>query len=66
MIKVINEITRDEWIALRWVEVPQTFGDPSRIFSSQGRRTPDEAYQAMDEWDATEDARNSIDEKGMV
>ena len=66
MIKALTEITRQEWIAYRWIEIPPVMGDDDeRSFRTDGRRTPDEAYQAMEEWDVTAEERN-IDEKGIV
>lgn len=58
MEKALEQITRNEWIAYRWVEIPPTMGDSDeRMFRTAGKRTPDESYQAMMEWDATEEAR---------
>lgn len=54
--KKLSEITREEWIALQWLEASQ-MGDEDRMFIVIGRRTPDEAAQAMSEWDTTEEAR---------
>ena len=54
--KKLSEITREEWIALQWLEATQ-MGDEDRMFIVIGRRTPDEAAQAMSEWDTTEEAR---------
>lgn len=57
-IKDLKDITRKEWIAFRWIEIPPTMGDGGeRLFGTDGRRTPDEAYQAMEEWDATAEER---------
>lgn len=56
IVKGISEITRKEWIAWRWVDVTEG-GESDRMFMRQLRRTPDEAYQAMIEWDETEEAR---------
>ena len=67
MIKALTDITRQEWIAFRWAEAPQSYGDDERTFISQGRRTPDEAYQAMMEWDETAEAREcELEEKGVI
>jgi len=67
MEKELGSITRSEWVAFRWVEAPQSYGDDERIFVSQGKRTPDEAYQAMMEWDETAEAREcELDEKGVI
>jgi len=56
--KRIEDITRKEWIQYRWQELPSTFGDPNRIFIPAGRRTPDEALQAMESWDMTAEERD--------
>jgi len=54
IIKKLDDITRKEWIAYRWIEIPPTMGDDGeREFIHKGKRTPDEAYQAMEEWDVT-------------
>ena len=50
--KKITEITRSEWIAFQWAEDSQ-MGDEERTFIPTGRRTPDEAAQARDDWDST-------------
>jgi len=58
IIKKLDDITRKEWIAYRWIEIPPTMGDDGeREFIKKGKRTPDEAYQAMEEWDVTADER---------
>lgn len=58
MEKKLSEITRNEWIAINWVEIPGSFesGD-DREFVAQGRRTPDEAAQAAIDWDSTAEER---------
>jgi hypothetical protein len=57
-IKPLEQITRQEWIAFRWQEIPPTMGDDDeRTFRSVGRRTPDEAYEAMETWDTTAEER---------
>jgi hypothetical protein len=60
MEKKLSEITRAEWIAFRWVEtLPAGLvdGTEERLFCDNGKRTPDEAAQAMDEWDMTAEER---------
>jgi len=61
MEKKLSEITRSEWIACRWVEIPPTMGDDSdeRVFQADGKRTPAEAAQAIEEWDMTAEERES-------
>ena len=68
MEKNLTEISRDEWIAFRWVEIPPSMGDDDeRMFRPAGRRTPDEALQAMEEWEVTAEAREcQLDEKGEL
>jgi len=68
MEKALQDITRSEWIAFRWEEIPPTMGDDNeRMFRDAGRRTPDESYQAMMEWDETADERDTeLEEKGPV
>jgi len=56
-IKELSTITRKEWIAYRWMELPQVFGSDDRMFSKAGIRTPDEAMQAMEDWDLTAEDR---------
>lgn len=60
MEKKLSDITRKEWIAMRWIEAPQAMGDEERIFIRSGMRTPDEAMQAMEDWDSTALERDSI------
>lgn len=59
IIKSLTDITRQEWIAFRWIEIPPTMddSDDERQFRSVGRRTPEEALQAMEEWDITAEER---------
>lgn len=60
MEKKLSEITRKEWIAFQWEEIPSTMGDDDeRMFMQTGRRTPAEAYQAMMEWDVTAEDRDA-------
>lgn len=68
MEKNLTEITREEWIAFRWVEIPPSMGDEDeRMFRVAGRRTPDEAMQAMEDWEVTAEAREcQLDEKGEL
>ena len=58
MRKKLFEITRAEWIGLQWAEATE-MGDEERTFVSVGDRTPDEAAQAAEDWDATADERFS-------
>jgi hypothetical protein len=53
MEKSLSDITRKEWVAYRWVEIPPVMGDDDddRIFRSAGKRTPDEMMMAIEEWD---------------
>lgn len=62
MEKKLSEITRAEWIALRWIEIPPTMDDDGdeRMFRDDGKRTPDEARQAMEDWDVTAEERASV------
>ena len=69
MIKALSSISRQEWIAFRWIEIPPVMGDDDeRSFRSDGKRTPDEALQAMEEWDVTAEEREfePEEEKGVV
>ncbi len=72
MEKELDQITRREWVAYRWIEIPPTMddSDDERVFRSAGRRTPDEAYQALEEWEMTAEDRCVVDEpeteKGSV
>jgi hypothetical protein len=60
--KLLSQITRNEWIKYQWIETPSSFGDEERLFLRGALRTPDEAYQAMEEWDVTAEERNSANE----
>lgn len=61
MQKLLSEITRNEWIRYRWVDVTQ-MGD-ERTMLQAFLRTPDEAYQAMMEWDETAEERGFSEEE---
>jgi len=64
--KSLTEITRQEWIAFRWVEIPPVMVDDNgRMFRPDGRRTPDEAMQAMGDWELTAEERE-FEEKGNI
>lgn len=58
MQKKLSEITRAEWISFNWIDITE-MGDEERMMLRGFRRTPDEAYQAMEEWDATADVRGT-------
>ena len=69
MEKKLSEISRKEWISYQWVDVTQG-GDEERFFMRMHKRTPDEAYTAMMEWDETAEEREvepePEEEKGVV
>lgn len=71
MEKALKDITRTEWIKYQWTDVTQ-MGDPERMMMQGFLRTPDESYQAMEEWEVTaedrgvEDEPESEEEKGVV
>jgi len=56
MDKPLSQITRNEWIAFQWLDVTQ-MGDAERFMQRGFARTPDEAYQAMMEWEETAEER---------
>jgi hypothetical protein len=56
MEKCLSEITRQDWIAWQWQEIT-SLDDEDRRFMRGQKRTPDEALQAMEEWDATAEER---------
>lgn len=60
--KKLSEITRVEWIGIRWLEIEQ-FGEEERTFLHNGFRTPDEAAQAREDWDSTAAEREACREK---
>ncbi len=60
MDKELSKITRTEWVAYRWVEMPQAMGDDERWFVTDGKRTPDEAAQAAEDWDSTAEERTEV------
>lgn len=62
MEKKLSDITRNEWIKYQWADVTQ-LGD-ERTMLRVHLRTPDEAYQAMMEWDETAEEREMEAEKG--
>lgn len=61
MEKLLSEITRTEWIKYQWTDVTQ-IGDSERIMLQGFLRTPDESYQAMEEWEVTAEDRGVEDE----
>ena len=71
MEKPLSQLTRTEWIKYQWVDVTQ-MGDSERIMLQGFLRTPDEAYQALEEWEVTAEDRGVEpepeieDEKGFV
>lgn len=56
MEKPLSEISRTEWIKYQWTDVTQ-MGDTERMMTQGFLRTPDEAYQAMEEWEVTAEDR---------
>ena len=60
MQKKLSEITRSEWIAFNWVDTTE-MGDTERMFERGFGRTPNEAAQAMEDWDETVEARETVD-----
>ncbi len=64
MKKYLSEITRSGWIAFQWIEVTEIGSE--RTFQAIGRRTPDEAAQAMEEWDMTAEEREEADPEEEV
>jgi len=48
--KSLSEITRKEWIQYRWIDVTQ-MGDPGRIMLRGFKHTPEEAFEAMNQYD---------------
>ncbi len=71
MEKELSKITRTEWIKYQWTDVTQ-MGDEERIMLQGFLRTPDESYQAMEEWEVTaedrgvEDEPEPEEEKGII
>ena len=65
MEKALSEITRKEWVTFRWIEVDPVMNDgvTERVFETRGSRSPDEAYQAMMEWDETAEERGITDDR---
>lgn len=54
MEKKLREITREEWIKWTWIDATQ-MGDPERIMQQGMQRIPDEAFEAMMQWDAVQE-----------
>ncbi len=59
MEKKLEGISRSEWIAFQWAEIPAAMGDGNeeRMFEATNKRTPTEAVQAAEEWDFTAEER---------
>lgn len=60
MRKTLSEITRAEWVVYQWEETT-AMGDDERTFEQSGRRTPDEALQAAEEWDVMAEALHELE-----
>lgn len=58
--KALSNITRSAWVFYHWDDCTE-FGDSDRMMIRTYRRTPDEAAQAADDWDALEEARLQAD-----
>lgn len=56
MEKRLSDISRSEWIVWKWEEIT-CMGDEDRVFMANFKRTPDEAAQALDDWDSTAEER---------
>lgn len=56
MATKLSEITREQWIKFQWYDAT-AMGDEERMLERGYERTPDEAMEAMEEWDSTEDIR---------
>lgn len=59
--KKLSEITRKEWIRFQWVDITQ-MGDQERYMLRGYKRTPDEAMEAMEQWDSVQDALSDEDD----
>ncbi len=62
MEKKLSEILRQEWIVWQWEEITST-GEEDRVFGRGYRRTPDEAMQAMEDWDSTAEERGKVEDE---
>ncbi len=60
--KKLSEITRKEWIKFQWLETT-TMGEEERTFRRGYRRTPDEAREAMEDWDLTAEGSEEGEEQ---
>ena len=58
MEKKLSEITRTEWITFNWID-NTNFVDTERMMIRGLARTPDEAAEAMEAWDSTEEERKA-------
>lgn len=54
MEKELSKITREEWIKYQWTDSTQA-GDQERMFIQGYQRTPDEAFEAMMQWDGVQE-----------
>jgi len=60
--KKLAEITRNDWIRYDWVELSYSSGDSNdRTFLRGSEHTPNEAAQAMEDWDSTAEERGKIE-----
>ena len=60
--KLLSEITRKEWIQYQWIDVTQ-MGDAGRFMLRGFKRTPEEAFEAMNQWDCVEEELVDNDNK---
>lgn len=60
--KPLSSITRFDWIKYQWQDVTQ-MGDEERMLIRGYGRTPDEQFNAMQEWDAVNEEIIEIQEE---
>ena len=61
MEKPLSEITREEWIKWQWTSEIR-FGDEERYMIRGSQRTPDEAFEAMMQWDSVQEGLGQINQ----
>ena len=60
MEKKLSELARKEWIRYQWVLVDE-FGVEERMMVRGPERTPDDAFEAAQEWEVFAEARSGDD-----
>jgi len=53
MEKKLSEITKKEWCLYQWLDTGVMGGEDDRVFIRGFKHTPEEAMQALEQWEIT-------------